>query len=140
MADVLTNVGRNIVVGRLKGGVTAGQPGAAEPNQIAWGVGTTTAAATQTALVTESAEARITATTSLQVTSGVTDTYRAVGTLTNTVGGSSKAITEAGLFDTAKVASGSAFPYGNMFIRSDFAAVNVANNDSLQLQWDWRLT
>lgn len=139
MADVLTNVGRNIVVGRLKGGITAGQPGAAEPNQIAWGTGTTTAAATQTALVTEAAEARITATTTLQLTSGVTDTYRAVGTLTNTVGGTTKAITEAGLFDTAKAASGSV-PVGNMFIRSDFAAVNVANNDSLQLQWDWRLT
>lgn len=141
LADVLVDVGRAIVMGRIKGGQAAGAPGAAEPNQVAWGTGTTVAARTQTALAAEAAEARVTATTSL-VASGNSgtqnDTYRISATLTNNQGTVSKSITEAGAFDTAKAAGGT--PGGNMFIRGDFGVITVALNDSLVQQWDWRLT
>lgn len=137
MADIFTNVGRQILTGWLAG-VGSG-PGFTRPIHVAWGTGTTTAAATQTALVTEAAEARASGTASQVTTSVTNDTYRISGTLTNTVGGSTKAITEGGVFDATKAQSGST-PVGNMYIRSDFAAVNVANGDSLILQWSHQFT
>lgn len=113
-ATVLTNVGKGIVTNRLKGAGT-------EPNYVHWGTGTTVAAATQTALVTPSAEARVAGTSTQQTTTTTNDTYRVVATLTSA---STQAITEAGLFDAVTT--------GNMFVRGDFAAINLANGDSIQ--------
>jgi hypothetical protein len=113
-ATVLTNVGKGIVTNRIKG---AGS----EPNYVHWGTGTTVAAATQTALVTASAEARVAGTSTQQTTTTTSDTYRVVATLTSA---STQAITEAGLFDASTA--------GNMFVRGDFAAINLANGDSIQ--------
>lgn len=117
MAVVVTNKGRDITTNRLKGSGT-------EPNFVGWGIGTTTAAVTQTALVTESAPtstSRSAGTSTQQTTTVTSDTYQVVGTVT---AGSTLAITEAGLFDAATV--------GNMFIRGDFAAINVVSGDAIQ--------
>lgn len=142
LVDAFLNVGRHIVVGRLKGGQAAGAPGAAEPNRVNWGGGTAAAARTDTQLGAEFAEARVLGTSSLLAsgTSGTSsDTYRVEGTMTNDQGAVSKAVTEAGLNDTAKAAGG-VVPVGNQFIRSDFAVSNVDPGNSLILRWDLRLT
>jgi hypothetical protein len=117
MAVVVVNAGRAITTNRLKGAGT-------EPSFVAWGIGTTTAAVTQTALVTESAPtstSRGAGTSTQQTTTVTNDSYRVVGTVT---AGSTLAITEAGLFDAATA--------GNMFLRGDFAAINVVSGDAIQ--------
>lgn len=116
-AVAFVNGGPAIVTNRMIAGGTA-------PKNIGWGTGTTAAAVTQTALVTEAApttgggrtvgtEARTTITQS-------NDNYQVTGTVT---AGSTLAITEAGLFDAVSA--------GNMLIRADFAAVNVVSGDSI---------
>ena len=142
LVDALTNVGRHIWVGRLKRGQAAGAPGAAEPNQVNWGGGTVGAARGDSQLGAEFAEARVAGTSSLIASgnSGTSaDTYRAEATMTNNQGATTKAVTEAGLNDTAKAAGG-VVPVGNQFLRSDFAVSNVEPGNSLILRWDVRLT
>lgn len=89
------------------------------------GTGTTAEAAGQTALVTPYGGARATGT---QSTPGSVNIYRSVATINFT---SSLAITEHGIF-TASTA-------GTMFDRSVFAAINVANGDSIQFTWELTL-
>jgi hypothetical protein len=119
---LLTNAGRAIITNRLKGAGT-------EPNFVAWGTGTTAEAATQTALVTESAEARTTGTSTQQTTTVTNDTYRVVGTITATA---ARAITESGLFDAVTA--------GNMFTRAVYSVINLATNDSIQYTWNVQFT
>ena len=114
MADVVTNVGVDIVTERMRAG------GIAEPKFVAWGTGAGTAAVAGTTLFTESAEARTDGTSSQQTTSTTDDTYRVVGTITATA---TRAITNAGLF-TASAA-------GSMLCKSDFATINLLTNDSI---------
>lgn len=94
------------------------------PKNIGWGIGTTGAAVTQTALVTESAPTtaggRTVGTESRTTITQANDNYQVAGTVTAT---STLAITEAGLFDNVTA--------GNMLIRADFAAVNVVSGDSI---------
>lgn len=117
LATVFTNAGTAIVTNRIIQAGTA-------PNKIGWGVGTTAAAVTDTALVTESAPTTTTRATSTESRTTVTvtnDNYQGQGTVT---AGSTLAITEAGLFDANSA--------GNMLIRSVFSAVNVVSGDSIQ--------
>lgn len=89
---------------------------------VAIGTGTTSIAATFTALNNE--YKRATATTSTQTTDVTGDTSQFVATFTFT---ESKAITEAGIFQTA---TGSTLLAGQTF-----AAVNVVDTDSLQITY-----
>lgn len=117
MAVAFVNGGPAIVTNRMIAGGTA-------PKNIGWGIGTTAAAVTQTALVTESAPTtaggRTVGTEARTTITQTNDNYQVTGTVT---AGSSLAITEAGLFDAVTA--------GNMLIRGDFAAVNVVSGDSI---------
>jgi hypothetical protein len=117
LATVFTNAGAAIITNRVIQAGTA-------PKNIGWGVGTTTAAVAQTALVTESAPTtsggRTVGTESRTTVTNTNDNYQVVGTVTAV---STLAITEAGLFDATTA--------GNMLIRGDFAAVNVVSGDSI---------
>lgn len=117
LATVFTNAGAAIVTNRIISAGTA-------PKNIGWGIGTTAAAVTDTALVTESAPTtaggRTVGTESRTTVTNTNDNYQVAGTVT---AGSSLAITEAGLFD--------AVTSGNMLIRSVFSAVNVVSGDSI---------
>lgn len=118
MLTAFTNAGTAIITNRL---VAAG---GTAPKNIGWGIGTTTAAVTQTALVTESAPTtaggRTVGTEARTTGTNANDQYTVTGTVT---AGGSLAITEAGLFDAVTA--------GNMLIRGDFAAVNVVSGDSI---------
>jgi hypothetical protein len=125
MATVVVNAGRDITTNRL---LSAGT----EPKNIGWGTGVqTTALVTDTTLgpttieklvdLTTSAGTDHTVGTSSRVTTTVTnDTYQVTGTRTATGAG---AVTVSGLFDAA---SG-----GNLFLKGDFAAINLASGDSI---------
>jgi len=117
LLTAFTNAGAAIVTNRIIQAGTA-------PKNIGWGTGTTTAAVSQTALVTEAAPTtsggRTVGTESRTTITNSNDNYQVTGTVT---AGSSLAITEAGLFD--------AVSSGNMLIRGDFSAVNVVSGDSI---------
>jgi len=117
LLTAFTNAGAAIVTNRIIQAGTA-------PKNIGWGTGATTAAVTQTALVTEAAPTtsggRTVGTESRTTVTNTNDNYQVTGTVT---AGSSLAITEAGLFD--------AVSSGNMLIRGDFSAVNVVSGDSI---------
>lgn len=117
LATVFTNAGAAIVTNRVIQAGTA-------PKNIGWGIGTTTAAVAQTALVTESAPTtsggRTVGTESRTTVTNTNDNYQVAGTVTAV---STLAITEAGLFDNVTA--------GNMLIRGDFSAVNVVLGDSI---------
>jgi hypothetical protein len=91
---------------------------------IAWGTGTNSAAKGDTALQTEAAESRVTATK----TQPSADKNRLVGTITAT---GSKTITEAGVF----TASSS----GTMPVRGDFSGIAVVSGDSIEftIEIEW---
>jgi hypothetical protein len=114
MATVFANAGKAIVTNRLKGAGT-------EPLYVGWGTGAGTAAIADTTLFTESAETRATGASTQQTTTVTSDTYQVVGTITATA---ARAITNAGLLDAATV--------GNLFVKGDFATVNLATGDSIQ--------
>lgn len=117
MATVLTRTGTSIVTNRIIQAGTA-------PKNIGWGIGTTAAAATDTALQTESAPTtsggRAPGGESRTTVTNTSDNYQVTGTVTAV---SSLAITESGLFD--------ATTSGNMLIHSVFSAVNVVSGDSI---------
>lgn len=114
MATVFTNTGKALLVDALDNTQLT------SPTYIGWGTGTTTAAATQTALVTPSAEARVNGTKSQQTTTVTGDTYRVTGTITSA---GSQTIAEAGLFDASTS--------GNMYVRGDFTGIALGNGDSI---------
>lgn len=117
LATVFVNGGTAIINNRIIQAGTA-------PKNIGWGIGTTAAAVTDTALQTESAPTTAggrTVGTESRVTTTVTnDTYQVAGSVVATTGLS---ITEAGLFDAVTA--------GNMLIHAVFAVVTVAINDSI---------
>lgn len=114
MATVFTNTGRALLTDALNNTQLT------SPVYIGWGTGTTTAAATQTTLVTPSAEARTSGTKSRTTTTVTNDTYQVVGTITSS---SSQTIAEAGLFDASTS--------GNMYVRGDFTGIALGNGDSI---------
>lgn len=81
MATVATKVGKSVMANRMKGE-------GAEPNIVCWGTNpaSATASVTDVALFSESAEARVSGTSSLVTTSVVNDTFQVVGTLTASAG------------------------------------------------------
>ena len=93
---------------------------ASDYKYVAWGTGTTAAAAGNTGLETESAEARTSGTQSQQTTTVTNDTYRVVGTITAT---GARAITEAGIL--------SASTAGTLLRRCTFDAMNLGSGDSI---------
>lgn len=114
MATVLANAGKAIITNRILGSGT-------EPKFVAWGTGAGTAAATDTTLFTESAEARTSGTSTQQTTTSTSDAYQVVGIITAT---GTRAITNAGLFDASST--------GNLFIKGDFSTINLSSGDSIQ--------
>lgn len=126
MAPAVVNTGKDYLVTLIK---LASRPGT-EPAAVAWGTGTTAEALTQTALVTESAEARTAGTSSQVTTSTTNDSYRVVGTITATAG---RSITESGLFNSTTVAG------SIMVTRATFTAIALSTSDSIQFTWTVRL-
>lgn len=117
MATVLVNTGKAITTNRVKNGAT----GATEPNYVAIGTGAGTAAIADTTLFTE-VETRTAGTSTQQTTTTTNDTYQSVGTITATT---ARAVTNAGLFDASTA--------GNLYMKGDFATINLATGDSIQL-------
>jgi hypothetical protein len=117
--STLTNKGLDIITQLLTGAGTV-------PKWIHWGVGTTEAAVTQNALIdlTGVTEARTvgvnTQTTSISPAIA-NDTMTNTGTITALA---ALAITEYGIFD--------ALTDGDMYSRSNFAAVNVTTGETIQ--------
>lgn len=118
LATVFTNAGAAVITNRVTQSGTA-------PKNIGWGIGTTAAAVTDTALQTESAPTtsggRTVGTESRTTVTNTNDNYQVQGVVTAV---SSLAITEAGLFDAASA--------GNILLHSVFGAINVASGDSIQ--------
>lgn len=85
------------------------------------GVGTTDPVVGDTAIETTDGESRATG----SQTEASATVYRSVGTISYTT---TKAITEHGLFNDASA--------GTLMDRSEFAAVNVVNGDSIQFTYD----
>ena len=96
---------------------------ASNAKYVAWGIGTTAAAATDTTLESESAETRISGTQSTVTTDHTNDTYQDVGEVT--CSGAAKAITEAGVLDATP--SG-----GSLYTRATFSAINVDVGDKIE--------
>ena len=122
VSNLITNAGRGLISGLING---SGTPAAA--TFIAVGTGTTAAAATDTALQTETATSglsRAAGTVSLVTTTITNDTAQVTKTFSVT---GSVAVTEAGLLNASSV--------GTLLCRQVFSAINVANGDSLQVTW-----
>ena len=116
--NLVVNPGLAFIVSRMLG------PSNAVMSHMAIGTGTTAAAATQTALVAESARATITS--SAIVTTTVTnDSAQYIATFGP--GAGPAAITEAGIFNAA---SG-----GTMLARTVFPVINKSALDTLTLTW-----
>jgi len=114
MTTVFTNVAKALLVTAINNTqLTA-------PQHVAWGTGSTTAAATQTALVTESAETRVSGTKSIVTTTVTNDTYQVLATLTSL---SAQTIAEAGLFNAVTT--------GSMYVRGDFTGIALGIGDSI---------
>lgn len=122
MATILANTGKALMTSRMKGFGT-------EPTYVAWGTGAGTAAVTDTTLFTESAEARVSGTSSQATTTTTNDTYQVVGTITASAG---RTITNAGLFDASSA--------GNLFVKGDFTGVALNAGESIQFTIGVQLT
>lgn len=124
MATLLVNAGKALVTSRIHGT-------GSEPLNIGVGSAAGTTAATDTTLFTEytsgtwAGYARASGTGSQQTTTVTNDTYQVQGTLTAPSSGGPYAVTNAGNFDAASA--------GNMFVKGDFATINLNANDSIQL-------
>lgn len=89
------------------------------------GVGTTDPAVGDTAIETTDGESRVTG----SQTESAAAVYRSVGTIAYTT---TKAITEHGLFNDASA--------GTLMDRSEFAAINVVNGNSIEFTYDFSVT
>jgi hypothetical protein len=133
LATVFTHAGKAIVTARIRGTGT-------EPVYIGWGTGAGTAAASDITLFAEkdvdlsgTSGNRTAGTSSVVTTDNSNDTYRVVGTRTMT-GAGPTGVTNAGLFDNASIGS------GNLFMKGDFAAINLSNGDSIQFTFNLKFT
>ena len=119
-ASVMTYAGLAIKTNLISG------LGGTIPKYLAWGTGAGTSAQTDTTLFAETTYAgyaRVAATPTRTTTAETDDTISWVGTLTNS-SGAALAVTNAGTFDASTA--------GNLFIKGDFATVNLNANDSIQ--------
>jgi hypothetical protein len=120
VAAVIVNRGKEIVADRILGAGT-------EPKHAGWGTGAGTAAEANTDLFTPADEARVSGTSSKVTTTTTNDTYQVIATI---VAGAARAITNAGLFDGA--GSGTPPSGANLFVKADFAVINLATGDSIE--------
>lgn len=123
LSNLVTTAGKAALASRING-----SGGEAAFTYIAIGIGTTAAAAGDTALgseITTGGGARASATVSRTTTTTTNDTARLVLTFTFS---SSFAVTEAGAFNAASA--------GTMANRQVFSAVNVVSSDTLQVTVD----
>lgn len=111
--NLVVTAGKQVIAGRL------GSTSPAAMTHMAIGSGTTAAAASQTALVTELGRVALTST---QV-SGTSVTY----TATFPAGTGTGAVTEAGLFNDPSA--------GSMLARTVFSVVNKSAADSITIIW-----
>lgn len=121
-ANLITNTGKAACAGLISNVGSVSTFG-----YIAVGTGTTAAAATDTALETETATAGLSraASTNSRVTTDTTDDtaqFLKSFTVTGTV-----AVTESGVLNAASV--------GVLLCRQVFSAINVVNGDTLQITW-----
>lgn len=114
MATVVTNTGKGLITAQLL--TTA----SAKTWYVSWGTGAGTAAATDTTLFTESAESRVSGTTTQQTTTTTNDTWQCTGTMTAT---GTRAITNAGVLDASTS--------GNLLMKGDFSTINLSTSDSI---------
>src|SRR5882762_11121338 len=135
MACVVTRKGKEIVAARLIGAT----PSQAEPKIIGWGLNpaTLTAAATDVGMFDESAEARVTATSSQVTTTNANDTYQLVGTITCSAG---RTIAEFGAYDSATQPAVAAVAAGGVVGSNSNTTLNTAatftpgNNNYIQIR------
>lgn len=123
VSNLVTNAGMAGVASRINGSGAA-----AQFDYIAIGTGATAANVADTTLQTEIATnggQRVLGTTSRVTTDVTNDTARVVATYNFT---GSFAVTESGLLNAAAA--------GTLLARQVFAAINVANGDSLQVTWN----
>ena len=113
MASVYTSAGEALIVDLIDGTSAAHLATA----YVAWGEGTTAPAKGNTALVTESEEARKLAVDS----QSAADTNQWVGTITST---GTKTIAEAGLFTNSTT--------GTCIIRGTFTGIPTINGDAIE--------
>lgn len=144
LATLQVNTGRAIVTARLIGAT----PSQAEPKYMAWGTGTGTTAAADTTLFFETFTTTNDGTHNIrpnaaftQVTTSTTnDTAQNQQTLTaaqgqnGTQGTLTGPISNAGLFDSNGQAAGltQAPSGGNLYMKGDFAIINLSSGDSIQ--------
>lgn len=130
---VVTAKGREIMTGRMRGGT----PTQAEPLFIGWDTGGFTGAVSDVGAFGESAEARITGTSSQQTTTTANDTYQVTGTITAT---GSRTITAVLLSDTTSkpfattVTGGSAVGSNSGTTLTTAASYTPANNTYIQVR------
>lgn len=117
---IWVNLGQNLTVDLLDPSTRAG---VTTSYTIAWGAGSTAPAVTDTGLVTENPEARVSAT----VTQPAVDTIRFVGTITATA---NRTVQEAGVFTSAG---------SNLFLRGVHALLNIETGDRVEYTFDLRL-
>jgi len=111
--NLVVTAGKNFVASRMKDTTKAAM------THMAVGTGTTTAAASQTALVTENDRNTLTSTTVTGNAIAYVCTWAA--------GDATAALTEAGIFNAS---SG-----GDMLCRTVFSVVNKASADSMTITW-----
>ena len=111
--NLVVTAGKNYVASRMKDTTKAAM------SHMAVGTGTTTAAASQTALVTENDRNTLTSTTVTANAIAYVCTWAA--------GDATAALTEAGIFNAS---SG-----GDMLCRTVFSVVNKASADSMTITW-----
>ena len=116
--NLVVSSGLAFIVSRMLGAAAAAM------SHMAIGTGTTAAAATQTALVAESARATLTSST-VVTTTVANDSAQYVATFGP--GAGTAAITEAGIFNAASA--------GTMLARTVFPAINKGALDTLTLTW-----
>jgi hypothetical protein len=111
--NLVVTAGKNYVASRMKDTTKAAM------SHMAVGTGTTTAAASQTALVTENDRNALTS----QTVTGNAIAYVA----TWAAGDATAALTEAGIFNASSS--------GDMLCRTVFSVVNKASADSMTITW-----
>lgn len=117
MGTIFSDVGKAWVVDKMD------DSSATTMNRIGWGTGAGTSAEANTQLFSEDSDGRATATLSQITTTVAGDTYQAVGTITST---GTKTITNAGLFDSASVGT------GTMLVKGDFTGIPLLAGDSIE--------
>lgn len=132
MANVLTTLGRELVARAINQAGTG--IGSAIPNQSGLGTGAGTAGVADTDLFTP-VQPRVAGTNTIQTGASANNVYRVVAQHTATA---ARAVTNAGLFDSA--GTGDPPTGGNLFVKADFAVINLANGDTLTLTYNIEIT